>query len=715
MSQSSQSSSKKHSNLLAAKSALGLVDTDDAQPSSTTSSRISSNTSAQSRGSTISGTTYTWRSADTGASGNTGATSSATSGAREKRSTLHDLSSAARLEARRLSGDDELGDARSRLRTTRSSINSDERRRQISTTVPTSPVSPLRSTARQDSGGNSVASSAGDTWTLEEGSRDDSMAAWTKNDNSHDLKSRVGVQSEPHTNNSQMSSSSKDSSNKSTLTHQVKLGESEESGMSSSNNFGMSSSFNVYEKKVSFTETNRQAKRALDSVQEDFQDSDTFGDNTYDETNTYDSSKFHQKKVSFNEDQYESRIIGESERFEDSDTKLFNDNETSSQFDESYSGQLQDHDASYRSLASTGSNFVPQKFEEMRYLLLNTTPLQLEALVHEMYSASPSLSTNSDSRNSRVVPKEWRNIKKKSKRFRFRKDAYLREMDFQELQNFAQSIELWSIVDNEGCADYEEAMDIFAIEFEMLVSGFNHAGSVNSISQNQRQVEDDIQSYISSNSIDESETLKQSLRRCSLSELRLVAERLNLDISHCADDKTELILLIESSMPSMLNNSNRSESSMPSMLSNSNRSENSIRSNPPPPPPPPRGYSGNNAAMYVEESHAQQQEDEQEKARRVMFSPDCKEDTSHLIPKREINQSLWSNYVVDGLKDIEHNGKDSHPLMHDDDYDGNGHPNTKGGRKWPEQRRRFIISKCMGIDGIIEHITASTNSNNLSN
>ena len=79
-----------------------------------------------------------------------------------------------------------------------------------------------------------------------------------------------------------------------------------------------------------------------------------------------------------------------------------------------------------------------------------------------------------------------------------------------------------------------------------------------------------------------------------------------------------------------------------------------------------------------------------------MFSPDCKENTSHLIPKREINQSLWSNYVVDGLNDIEHNGEDSDPLMFDVEYDENGHPNTKQGRKWPEQRKRFIIGKWCG-------------------
>jgi hypothetical protein len=323
----------------------------------------------------------------------------------------------------------------------------------------------------------------------------------------------------------------------------------------------------------------------------------------------------------------------------------------------------------------------------MRSLLLNITPLQLEALVHEIFSNNPSagsyLSVYSASDNSRTIPPEWKGIRKKSKRFHFRKDAYLGEMSFQELQNFAQSIELWSIADNEQCNDFEDAMDIFAIEFEMLVSGYQrNDASMNSGSHQQKQVDDDLQSYMSSNSLEEGENLRRSLRACSVPELRLVAERLNLDHSECGNSKADLIMLIEHSMPDMLNSSGRS-----------GNSRESIRSNPPPPPP----RDGGNAAMYVEESHARQQQqepDEHDRSRRVKFSTDCKQDTSHLIPKREVNTAVWGNYVVDG-NDIESND-DSQPLMYDDNggYDPNGEPQQnkdKRSLKWPQQRKRFII------------------------
>ena len=540
---------------------------------------------------------------------------------------------------------------------------------------------------------------------LEEGSRDDSMAAWTRN--SYDTNPGVGVQSVA----GRSAVYSRNSTPRSSLTRPDQLEESE-LGMSSSN-FGMSSSFNnVYEKKVSFND--RGEARRMDAVDEHtFEESATTFDDSaaaYSENDTLNDSSvgFQHKKVSFNQEQDDVRIVErrggkpapvssflDSEGdFEESDTfdgsEAYNESGMSSQFNES---AIQEYEVSNQSLVSTGSNFVPQRFDEMRSLLLNITPLQLEALVHEIFSNNPSagsyLSVNSASDNSRVIPPEWKGIRKKSKRFHFRKDAYLGEMSFEEIQNFAQSIELWSIVDNEGCNDFEEAMDIFAIEFEMLVSGYKAGeNSINSGSQQQRQIEDDLQSYMSSNSQDEGENLRRSLRACSVPELRLVAERLNLDHTVCGKGKADLILLIESSMPDM--------------MSSSNRSGNSLRSNPPPPPPrgylqhqPSTGSSGDNAAMYVEESHAQQmqQEMEHDRSRRVKFSTDCKQDTSHLIPKREVNQAVWGNYVVDGLSDIENNGDDSQPLMYDDgrEYDRNGKSTRSRGLKWPEQRRRFII------------------------
>ena len=475
------------------------------------------------------------------------------------------------------------------------------------------------------------------------------------------------------------------------------------SAMMSSSNFGMSSSFNnVYEKKVSFNHHHQGAV----PVSQEFDTSPTMGGG---------GGSHSTKKVSFNREQDDVHIVdrrGDEELEASLDTfdqdqvaysnEDINNNDSSSQLLDQYA--LAEYDESQQSLISTSSaNFVPQRFDEMRSLLLNITPLQLEALVHEIFSNTASsnsyLSVGNSSNgetSSRSIPPEWKGIRKKSKRFHFRKDAYLGEMDFQELQNFARSIELWSIVENnEGCADFEEAMDIFAIEFEMLVSGYQNRSGGGSVmddsaasSQQQRSVEEDIHSYFRSNSAEEGENLRISLRACSVPELRLVAERLNLDHSVCGKSKGDLILLIERSMADMvLNGSVRS-----------GNSHESFRLNPP--PPPPRHFDrlhsgdGDNAAMYVEESHAQQQQEELEydRSRRVKFSTDCKQDTSHLIPKRAPNQAVWGNYVVDGPEDIE-NGQDSQPLMYDDEEDGDLNRESRAKRRvqWPEQRRKFII------------------------
>jgi hypothetical protein len=429
---SSSSSSQKHSNLLAAKSALGIADAPSSASASSSQkeSRISSGTSVlsrDSRGSTIS----------VAASGVTtiseGIGSSATSGARDKKSTLHDLSASARLEARRLSQEESL-EGRAAQLNARGSFNSEERRRRsaLGSAVAPSPASPLRAApVRQDST-PSVASSANDTWTLEEGSRDDSMAAWTRN--SYDTNPAVGVQSVA----GRSAVSSRNSTPRSSLTRPDQIQESSEMNISSSN-FGMSSSFNnVYEKKVSFD--NRGQPRRMDAVDEHtFDDSGTF-DSSVDNTLNDSVMGYHNKKVSFNEGEDDVRIVErrgsrpppvssfhesdgkdfeENDEFEGSDA--YNESETSSQFNDA---QIQDYGASQQSLVSTGSQFVPQRFDEMRSLLLNITPLQLEALVHEIFSNSPSagsyLSVNSASDNSRIIPPEWKGIRKKSKRYRFR-------------------------------------------------------------------------------------------------------------------------------------------------------------------------------------------------------------------------------------------------------------------------------------------------------
>jgi hypothetical protein len=466
----------------------------------------------------------------------------------------------------------------------------------------------------------------------------------------------------------------------------------------------MSSANNFYEKKVSFN-SKRKGRDQMLPLQEDFDDGNFSAKKV--SFNTVQSggetvraaersgrspvSSFHSSNASEggrNEPVQSPRSefddFGESDTFRDSGT--FHESNTSSQFERSDEfDHSSDFTASHQSLVSEGT-FAPQRFDEMRSLLLNITPLQLEALVAEIFSNNNStsgshLSINSGGNNSRAIPPEWKGIRKKAKRFNFRKDAYLGEMSFDELANFAESISLWAVVDNDRCSSYEEAMDIFAIEFERLVSGHpNENSTVNSVAEEgPGRLEDDLLSYVSANSqdADEGENLRRSLRACSVPELRLVAERLNLDHTVCGNNKMDLIALIESSMPDMLNDSSSDVNSQQR--------------------PPPRGYLANsqhsnesngNAAMYVEESYAQQQQQEHDdRHKRVKFSTDCKQDTSHLIPKREVNQAVWGNYVVND----DPNGEDiesAQPLVLYDNGGGNGRKRRP--MKWPEQRRRFI-------------------------
>lgn len=189
-------------------------------------------------------------------------------------------------------------------------------------------------------------------------------------------------------------------------------------------------------------------------------------------------------------------------------------------------------------------DFEPQRFDEMRMLLSAITPMQLDALIQEIFGNDG--------------PPGWSFKGKKSKQG-FRKDAYLSELTLEELQNFARRI------DNLGldyCWSSEEALDLIAIEFERLVSlrlneddESNHMDSPPPHHQNYVQssssvsYEGDQMTHDSGTS--EGDNLRRSLRACSFSELRLVAERLRLDPSVCVT-KDELILMIENSMPDLM-------------------------------------------------------------------------------------------------------------------------------------------------------------------
>lgn len=265
-------------------------------------------------------------------------------------------------------------------------------------------------------------------------------------------------------------------------------------------------------------------------------------------------------------------------------------------------------------------DFVPQRFDEMRTLLSAITPLQLEALMHEIFGNSS--------------PSGWRFKGKKSKRG-FRKDAYLSEMSLEELQNFARGM------DNLGldyCSSIEEALDLIAIEFERLVTlhqnkddQSSHTSSVlrlDSVQSNSMaSVEDDqmtLESGRTSRS-DEGDNLRRSLRACSFPELRLVAERLRLDHSTCVT-KGELISMIENSMPDLVDSSTQGSQSQ-SLLEEYNiysqptqqhQNQQQQRRN------------GGERSRKVKFSDA-------EGRRKVKFSNDTKKDNSHLVSKRRGN------------------------------------------------------------------------------
>jgi len=223
----------------------------------------------------------------------------------------------------------------------------------------------------------------------------------------------------------------------------------------------------------------------------------------------------------------------ESELY-DSNTNFSQESELHDSYN--YSQERSADDTSQRSR----EDFIPKRFDEMRKLLSAITPLQLEALIQEIFGNDG--------------PPGWIFKGKRSKRG-FRKDAYLSEMSLEELQNFARRM------DNLGldyCGSNEEALDLIAIEFERLVtlhqnkddqsthvSGLRHQNSNNSTVS----FEEDQMTLGSEAS--EGNNLRQSLRACSFPELRLVAERLRLDPSVCVT-KEELVHMIENSMPDLV-------------------------------------------------------------------------------------------------------------------------------------------------------------------
>ena len=361
---------------------------------------------------------------------------------------------------------------------------------------------------------------------------------------------------------------------------------------------------NCYEKKVDYNET------SLQSIQEDAHSieeahpvlHDSNANMSESGSDFYDSYAHSSQRSDF----YDSNAdISERSELEDSNNNMSERSELDySNANLSQRSDLYESNGDISQRSDTQSHmsrddFTPQRFDEMRTLLSAITPLQLEALMQEIFGKDG--------------PPGWRFIGKKSKAKGFRKDAYLSEMSIEELQNFARRM------DNLGldyCTSNEEALDVIAIEFERLVT-LHQNKDEESIRADSMQPQSSMNSMMSSNLMeddqmtldsgrtsrsDEPDNLRRSLRACSFPELRLVAERLHLDHSSCVT-KGELIFMIENSMPDLVDATSQDSQSQMLLEDYNNYSE-----------PTPRNS--------------------RDRRRKVKFSNDCKEDKSHLVSKR---------------------------------------------------------------------------------
>jgi len=313
----------------------------------------------------------------------------------------------------------------------------------------------------------------------------------------------------------------------------------------------------------------------------------------------------------------------------------------------------------HNQLVPTDANtFIPQKFNEMRTLLSAITPLQLEALMYEIFNIPTT--TNNTILNTLPThfPKGWSSTIQKSKSRKFRKDAYLSEMSFNEIKRYCIDK---NIVGMEETSSLDEALDLISVEFERLVFVYqngitpneddNHDASQSGTSMNKDREEttaiqpyntggqdeinmdESLQTSIMSNSqtslADESANLRQSLRVCSLAELRLIADRLQLDYSTVGNDKVALISMIENSMPEVMSLDDGWCSFSQQQQQQQQQQDG-------------RHYDNPN-----EEGEDNDHDESQQNRRRrsVQFSNDCKQDTSHLIPKRDKGGS-WQSFVV---------------------------------------------------------------------
>jgi len=309
---------------------------------------------------------------------------------------------------------------------------------------------------------------------------------------------------------------------------------------------------------------------------------------------------------------------------------------------------------------------------------------------------------DSSNHDSFLSGQGWKHTLKKSRTLKFREDTCLAKMGLPEIKRYASDKDISGI---EECTSIDEAIDLITLEFERLVSsnvglrritdagmdddtrsdGFrrkSHDGNnINLDGSMQESIVGDTASNDSSNNssnyselVEGRRTLQRSLRACTLPELRLIVERLNLHhLNYDANNKSELIMMIENSMLPGINLSLPSGETSRSLDSSQFSNQSSLQRRPLPVNKQEGGdrsimveyssedsqgmtdddyYSNNDQSdefsdddSYDNSYPDQDSDQEQLHHRKVKFATGVKEDKSHLAPKREKSGS-WRSFVI---------------------------------------------------------------------
>ena len=347
---------------------------------------------------------------------------------------------------------------------------------------------------------------------------------------------------------------------------------------------------------------------------------------------------------------------------------------------------------------STANSQSSAQFGEMRSLLMAITPMQLEELMIQLFGDGD----DSSNHNSFLSGQGWKHTLKKSRTLKFCEDTCLAKMGLPEIKRYASDKDISGI---EECTSIDEAIDLITLEFERLVSsnvglrritdagmdddsrsdGFRRKSHDDNIinldgSMQESIVSDTASNDSSNNSSNYSElvegrrTLQRSLQACTLPELRLIVERLNLHhLKYDANNKSELIMTIENSMLPGINLSLPSGETSRSLESSQFSNQSSLQRRPLPVNKQGGGdrssmveyssgdsqgvtdddyYSNNDQSdefsgddSYDNSYPDQDSDQEQLYHRKVKFATGVKEDKSHLAPKREKSGS-WRSFVI---------------------------------------------------------------------